>query len=366
MTFTYSVQWAQNRPDEVQTKGEVTLETAIDYFQQFPWTEQAEIVVQRTNDSITSTPPTLIFTNAKNEHLAIYPANGNGFHVSYETATHFSDIYISNDFTKNPEGNTVEALIEYFFNDCIASTLILSEKPTENFEEMPFKSYLFNSQSTKKTKYLWPLVLSIGLLVVFLYFLVDYSVYHGTIIGNGFYLLATPFIISLPTIFLYIHYFLADKYKTLEINTRSEQIIITDRKKTVHIHRKDIQECTVIFVANRRLFWSDFQYLRIKINDTTSFIITCLIADPEEIIGLLKVNYKKTNVFLPVLSKGTLTEKEMVQRKERFQKQKDEFLKVFGSYETGRLQSIADNPDQYAEYAIAAAKELLQKRDHSK
>jgi hypothetical protein len=362
MTFTCRIQWADHHPDEAEFKGEVTLETAIDLFRRFPWEKQLEIAGKRADDNLTSTPPTLIFNHAENEKLAIFALEQEGFYVSYETLTHFAEVYVSHDFTKNPAGFTVEEMIEHFFENKIRTILNSAEKT-----EKPAESHCsFDIRSTKKIKFLWPVIISAGLTVLFLYFIIDLSVSHDKLIKESLYILLCPWVISLPSIFLYSLYYFTDKGKKIELNTETKQLTITDKSQYISISKNDIQECTVVANSNGRAFWSNFQYLRIKISETQAFIITSLIVDPDEIVELLQVNYKKDEVFFPVIAYDTLTEKEIAKRRMYYEEQKQEFIEKFSSHKTEKLKVIIENPAEYADYAVAAAKEILQKRNISK
>jgi hypothetical protein len=362
--FTWSIQWVTQHPDEAEQKGEITLDGAIKVFQVFPWDEQLAIIEDRTEAGVTSNSPAIAFANTNDENLTISASDTEGFYIFYQASDYFAEGYLSNAFGKNADGTTVEEVIERYFNSSLDS--ILAFQPNDSAAEPKPMIARYDIRSGSRNGLLWSFVFA-GVMDVFLLItLIADSVNTGIRISveHMAWMLLSPWVFCLPVAFLYLQYFLTDRNKKIEINTETRQLVITNNGKSVVVNRKDIQECVFVHSHNGRTFWSDFQYIRIKTSETTAFVITCLMASPYEIIDLMRVNYRYEKVFFPCVSYDVVTEKEMAKRRLEFEKQKQMFLIDFGGYETERLTEIINTPNKHADYAVAAAKEILQNRIH--
>lgn len=356
----------ESHPNDTECKGDTVLETAINSFQEFPWKEQLKIAAKRAENGITSSSPELIYANEKNEKLIVSASKRDGFHVFYETQIHTSEIFVSHDFIKNPSGLAVEEVIKWFFDNRMNAIPMIANNSSEDMGQSAVLIHFFDIRSSGKGKFLRPLLMIAAIICFCLVLIVYQSVQYGVIVKNIYFVFCLPLLMALPVAFLHIHYFFADRDKKIEVDATTERIIIIDKGETVVVNKKDILECAIVFNPNGRAWWSDYSYVRIKISESKSFVITSLIIDPYEFVELLQVNYKENEVFFPVITYKTLTEKEIDKRKESYEEQKKEFLEEFSRCETKKLKVIIEKPDEYADYAVAAAKEIIKGRDGSK
>lgn len=358
MIFSYSIQWASNHPDEAEEKGEITLEKAIDFFQVFPWADQLQIYNKLSENNYHSACPSLNFCNTKQEKLVII-ALKQGFHVLYESPVYTSEIYVADDYLFNPEGITVEEIIELFFTNKIENITKLTPKE-DNSSSL---NHSFDISSTSKITFLRPCIIAFGFsfLTSLLFINHDPSVSSSLILL--IFLLPLP--ISLVVIGFYFHYFFTDRYKKIIVKPETKQLFILNNGKTNIIHKKDIQEYSIVFTNNPRIPWSSFRYARIKTINNESFIVTCLLVDPMELNNLLKIAYKKDQHLFPIIVSKTLSSKEIEKRKKRYESQKQEFIEQLFPVESDRLNKIIQNPIKYADYAVEAAKDVLQKRNNN-
>ena len=62
------------------------------------------------------------------------------------------------------------------------------------------------------------------------------------------------------------------------------------------------------------------------------------------------------------MTHDTATEKQLLKRNREFERRKREFLQHFAGYQTEKPREIAASQDKYADYAVAAAEEILSSR----
>lgn len=303
MTFTCNIQKVDFFIDQVEERGLVNLDQAINVFQSFPFDDQLKEARER---ELTSCLPTVTFKSADGKTLSIWAEDDKGFSFYYDNGKQISNFYLSNDFEKNPQGLAAEEFIDLFFNETIEQELDLIDKEEENDEEeIPAivkkasnsKIVSFSFGDTVKYKlYLWTLPwLALALFI----FKVDAE--KNFELGWGMHLLFAFF--WLPSTIIHLSYWLKNSGAVVSINTKTKTITYEKDGHQIEFTRDDIHLCEINETRSYKAAWNGYRYIWFVLKDKRQVVITNFITEPENIINALKPNYKvdkRTIPFLPI------------------------------------------------------------------
>lgn len=305
MKFSYSIQKVSFYVDQFEEKGDVTLKKAIHVFQNFPFSEQLEEEGKR---EMTSCWPKIEFRSENGKLLSIWAEHKDGFYIHYSNGDKVSDIEISYDFEKNPDGMEVEDFIELFFKQEIEETLVLKEKetredylfdkdiPMEKSIQDPIQTYSFNETPSFYHLH-WAIV----------WFVLTLFWFEANITKDGDleWLILLMTFIWLPNFILHITYWSFSKGTQISIDAINKSIEIERNGFTKKFNRMDIQKCELHEArSSRAKAMGDYRYLLIELNDKSKIVVTNFVTEPENILEPLKLNYEvigRTFVFLPKL-----------------------------------------------------------------
>lgn len=356
MKLDLELQYAEFHPDQVHKIGEADLEQTLKVIYSFPWDREFEKIEKRTKEDLTSTVPSISIKNKSNELLTISARNKNNFIAELITPTHHGELMVSNNSFENKQGLSIEIIVERFYKGTANKVFKLKKSvPSRND----------NSTVYKLRDY--PIFISAliaGILLLILIF--DF-------ISNGFTLKALPAIYFVGFIILFLgletvltlQYIIADWGK--EISFGQDRLIIKQKGNEFEIKKNDIDQ--VVIVGNdkaRRM--KSYKYARIKTKDDKVFVVTSFTVEPIQlIVNKLRINYKEESVFLPLIRLGLLSEKqrkiEILKNKKFREKKKIEFIENFKNYDDSKLKEIIRSKENYADYAVDAASELLKNRE---
>jgi hypothetical protein len=305
MTFTCNIQKVDFFIDQIEEKGQVNLDQAIDIFQNFPFDDQLKEASKR---ELMSSLPTVTFKSEDGSTLSIWAENDKGFSFHYDNGKQCSNFYLSNNFEENPQGIAAEEFIELFFKKTIEQELDLIEIEEENNEdedEIPethkkaSKSNIvtFSFSDTVKYKlYLWTLPwLGLALLL----FKVDAE--HNFEMGWGAHLLFAFF--WLPSTIIHLSYWLRNNGAVVSINTSTKTITYEKDGQQIKFTRNDIHHCEINETRSYNAAWINYRYIWFVLKDKRQVVITNFITEPENIIDALKPHFKvdkRTIPFLPI------------------------------------------------------------------
>jgi hypothetical protein len=292
LKFTYNIQKIDFFIDQVEEKGSVFLEEAIEAFINFPFSEQLK---DSEKYEMTMCLPTISFKSNDGKTLGIWAENGDGFFLHYDNGSHISDFFISNDITVNKSGIDVVEFIESFFNETIEKSLNLVEKKELKSNES--KTITFSFNDTKKYKHLF---------FTFVFFLIALSTLIYDIRNDfriGFYIHLLFTIFWLPGLIIHISYWLKNKNVKVIINQSEKTIEYIKGNQRIKFNRNEIHLCEINEARSVSAPWNSYRYLWIVLNNQKNIVITNFITEPELIIDSLKLNYKtdkRTAPFLPI------------------------------------------------------------------
>ncbi|NBW36212.1 MAG: hypothetical protein EBR30_14560 [Cytophagia bacterium] len=350
MRLDLELQYVEFNLDQVEKTGPVDLNQALQIIQSYPWDREFQKIEERTNENLTSTVPNITIKNKDKETLIISARDKESFIIEFQTPTHRAERMIPVNFYDNPQGLTINDIVEKFYKRTAKTEFKLKRVvPTRTTESNVYKLRDY------------PIFISIfitGLLTLILVF--DFW-------ANGLTSEALPAIYFVGLILLAIgfsaivtiNYLMNDWGK--EISFESDSIKIRQRGKEVKIKRSDIIEIVIVENENHRSL-KYYKYARIKTTNNKAFIVTSLIMQPIDLVSKLKVNHREESVFLPIVKLDIQSEKEKKKIKLKREKMKMEFLDKYKDYDDSKLRQIISDKRKYADYAIDAANEILEKR----
>ena len=354
METLFGYQYVNFDPEQVEKSGsKIGLEKAISLFQSFPWDEQFAKASAREELKLSSVLPGIYFYKSEKHFLSIYAQDNDGFIIHYEKDNYCDDLFISNNIFGKPENLTVEGIIESFYSDSIESLINVFPKK----KEYPEKKCLFEINYRKSKTFRPLLFLLIPLVMVF------QGVLESKVFIVSFALVeAVILIFILPNLLLNFSYWKNDSDQSILIDSENNSIEIKKGTCLNKISKHEIVACDFVHVPYSQRGWNEYSYLRLKTTDKT-FIVTHFTVDPVELLNLLKIHFKDVEVFYPSLDYEIVSEKEQERIRKTFENRKKEFLDRYSDYPNGKLIEIINDPSKYADYAIAAAKEILGKRN---
>jgi hypothetical protein len=291
MKFTCYIQKVDFFIDQMEDKGEVNLEKAIEIFQNFPFDLQLK---EARNRELTYRFPTVFFKSSDGKGLGIWKVDFDGFYIYYDNNNQVLNFFLSNNFEKNPKGLLVEEFIEYFFHQVIedklslVNTVIVEKEKT--FEEKVL-SFSFNASENFKS-YFWTL----PILIIYIFLSIADAMTKFDMSWT-FHLL---FIFMwLPTTLMHISYWLINYNAIVTIDSEEKTLTFKNDNKHVSFKREDIHYCELVEVDTVRIPWKFYRYLLFELKDKRKIIITSFITEPENILNALKPNYKVVTKFLP-------------------------------------------------------------------
>lgn len=351
MKVTFGYQYADFDPDKIlKHDGLVDLDKAIHLFHNYPWEKQFEIISKRLDSNISSSYPTIYFYKSETHFLSISASSEQGFLIHYQMDNKFGELFISNDILERPQGISVETIINDFLCDKLQDFLELTDydiKPTETVHfELRYS----------KVKIYRPLLWT---LAPFIYLLFDYDpiqIIPVILIMSGIIFIAT-----IPRVHLNYTYWKNDFGQQMTYNPNNRTLMIDQKGKKTEISKTLIKSCDYVHTRPLQRAFKEFSYLRIKTENDT-FIVTHLTTNTEELLNLLSINFNDIEVFYPKIDFKIESEKERKKRIDFYEKKRAEFLKTYVNWETKRLEEVISKTDQYADYAISAALEILESR----
>ncbi|NEM98945.1 hypothetical protein [Pontibacter burrus] len=201
------------------------------------------------------------------------------------------------------------------------------------------------------------------LFLLILPFILGYSAYAypgnlgTTLIFSG--MLMLPYI--LPELYLNYQYWKNDYNQVLTIDLSKREVEITKGDTTARFSVEEVVSCDFINVRPGTRIYRDHAYLRIKTLDE-NYIITHLTVRPEVLLGELRLSFNDYDVFFPNLDYEKISSKQKAKNQAYFEGKKHEFLKRYDALQESELEEILKDRGRYADYAVEAAFEILNKR----
>lgn len=165
----------------------------------------------------------------------------------------------------------------------------------------------------------------------------------------------------LPILYLNYQYRRNDVDQIVTVDTSQGVVEIGKGTQSFQFVISDIVACDFVNVRPFQKIHREYAYLRIKTASDT-FIITHFTVKPEELLSRLRIPYEDIEVFFPSLDYERLSQKQKEKNQAYFDSKKKEFLERYSGFQSFELEEIVKERGQYADYAVAAAYEILSSR----
>lgn len=165
----------------------------------------------------------------------------------------------------------------------------------------------------------------------------------------------------LPILYFNYQYWRNDVDQTVTVDLKDKTVEITKGSATAAFSVKEVVTCDFINVRPGTVVCRDHAYLRIKTSDDT-FVITHLTVRPEILLDELGLPYNDVVVFIPSLDYEMISLRQQAKNQVYFEKRKKEFLDRYSSSEDRELEEVIKDRGRYADYAVAAAIEVVSSR----
>jgi hypothetical protein len=296
--FTYSIQKVDFFVDQVEDKGDIDLDGAIDAFQNFPFPEQLKQARER---ELTSCLPTISFKSDDGRTLAIWAEDDKGFSLQYDNGTKASVFFLSNNFYETKDSPMVEDYIIQFFSGTIEQSIELEDINTEykkhsldSAAEKPLVTFSFND-TNKIKKYVWTIAYFLLAMLLLITDIQKKEIVWGFQIVFSFF--------WLPGTIVHVSYWFKNKNATITVDSTAKTLKYEKNGQKVKFNRNEILVCELNEPRSGGGPWGNYCYLWFILKDNRKIVITNFITEPENIIKLLKLNYrtdKRTIPFLPI------------------------------------------------------------------
>ena len=292
MKNRYLTQKSDSFVDEFKDNGFVSLEEAIYFFQTYPFVEELKETKKNEGQNRFSK---IVFQSDNNQKLSIWIENNEGTFLYYENEKQFAQFFISKNCNENIEGLNVEYFINLFFKNNIEEKLNLKNIPPN----LKVKKELitFSFENSKKLNTLYNSIPWFIISVVFLFY--DYQSKFGMVI----YAHITLSLFWLPSLFLFLSYWLINKNAIVKIDSFENIISYQKDNKKIMFNRNEIDKCILNEEesTSNRSNTKKFSYLHITLFNKEEIIITNFITEPRTIINLLNLNYKVNDRLMSIL-----------------------------------------------------------------
>jgi len=299
MKFYWKTKRIESFQDEFEEKGLINCEQAVSIFQTYPWEEN---VKKSLNDGISYSLPTIVFYNEKNEQLEIGTTDLSSFDLFFFNTSHYAQLRISNDFSLNPEGVSVEDFIELFFNGEMQEKVHLEPIPLNETiileNELNVIEYDFNKNSFLKIKISFSIFFFINIFSFFFFF--NNEIYSKNL-SIALILHIIILLFWLPSIYLFYTYYIKNNNAILKVDSKLNTIEYADRKQNLKFNKRDINFCILFRKVGKESIIHDFKYLRIDLKNGESIWITSLLGNVEKIIESLNLRCKINDSIIPMI-----------------------------------------------------------------
>ncbi|MCC6372992.1 MAG: hypothetical protein IT236_18460 [Bacteroidia bacterium] len=299
MEHTWQTQSHTSFSDEFVSKGAISRESAIEAFQTFDW-ENEIAGYKKSNDK--STTPKIIFNAGNQCQLIIEATNELGYNLSYSNfASHkLAEIYVSNDFEKNPV--TVEELIDLFFEGNIEPELKLSDLViTETANELQNNESTHNNVVFNYSKNHFRFFSPRAFLWLVLALVYARLMYLKTLAIPVFSALVLVLIFLMP-VFIHLQYLFKNYAARVMIDKDNHELSFIKGGKEIRFNRSDIFRCQYTIGKHSTLSTThNYSYVWFILNDGRYICITCFVAKAEELLAAINCKYEIKYRLLPFL-----------------------------------------------------------------
>lgn len=298
MKITYALQKSDEIYSAPEEKGAIDLDTALQLFENFT---AMKFFPDKIEGILDSNVISIIFTDENKRTLKLSATNNKGVSVSFENSKEFFQLFLPNLFEGREPEYYAEDFIEFFFNSEIENKVNLTSKDVlDTFYEvnplkkpLPGSSHSFSSSGRKNYKKL--------------YFTLPFLIFSLLILRVGFvhgfegmlYVQIFFGILWVPGIILHLSYGI--KNNNAEVFIKDSTCTYEKNGKTITFKRSDIYNYDINESKKSSAPWGAYRYFWVVLHDRQQIVITNFVAEPEEILDALGLEYKVDEHMIPFL-----------------------------------------------------------------
>lgn len=354
MRVSWGYQFVDSYPDERQELGQATEAEALAVLNAFPWAEQLRQLTARRRAGLTSTLPGLWLRRA-DETLQLTAPDSSTFLVEYRQGGRLRARSLSLNW--HDDHPLPDEPLRAFFAGTLARWAYW-EAGEET--EAPAPRLLHYASSGRLP---WRLMRRALVRVVGAWLLVGLLALYAPI-GWPWLLLAGLFVPLMQWVEVgpqWQHARLAAGQR-VAVDPQAHRLTLHDRYGELTFGREQVRECVIVQTRAGRYFRRPGAYVAFILDSGQVCVIPSLTAPATTLADALNVHYRLE------LGSGFIYHRrrsaaELAAQRQQVRQLTAEFQQRFAHYSTTELRAIVAQPEHYARHAVAAAAELLRRRD---
>jgi hypothetical protein len=294
----------------------------------------------------------LRFEFNKRYYVEVAHASGKGFYVYCRHEQHSFETLVPYDGVQT--GFTIEEFLTDFWDHRV--------RQKYNFDEEPeMRNADFTATASLPLRVFFPLVFFV---MPLLFLAIDGKGFAG----NTGPLLKTELwvLIALaPYWILFVQYYAYTRNRTLRISQKEKLITMEQNGETIAIRFPEITRARIISNegGHRRPLYGTWAYLRIEAGPQKRIIVTDLLVEElNRISEMLPGEVKREPSLYPLIRQQKKSDKEVAEEKASLIEKSAEFEERWKNKSSKELEEVIKNADQYADFAVDAARRMLKRK----
>ena len=332
------------------------LDNAITFFNEFDWRKEFEEIEKREEKNLTSSYPAFVLQNTDiNERLSIIGTQRDEYEIIYEKNGKIGFEYISEDITKNPNGNSVQDIIIALFEQELEGKDEFQEE--EIRKEIEIGKY-------NPLRYLSPILAFFFPIILFtiLYLLADDK---KELFDVLFYVFGFLTLLNSPFIIILLQYLSKPKVKSIILQNDTKSLQINYLDSNLLIKKKDIHQISYTYCDNGRIPWNSYASISIILKNKEQHYLTTITFTREElefILEMISMHTYRFETSFQLLRTKDYSEKNKIYSQNIVDGKDLEVL--YAEYSNEKLKEIIENKEDYQPIAYeVASKEMARRKD---
>ena len=352
MKITFGYQLSDFDP-EISEKKELDLDAkdAVELYKNFSWDEEFETLAERVENGLQHTMPSIQFFKSDKEFLSISASSHSHYEILYLKDEQLKNVTIAENEIEPTKTQSVELFITAFFENRLSEVLNYNQLGLD--ETTPIELKINYKQSKLYRPFL---LLAIPAIMLFLK---GVDAQLGFVFFFG--MTSLIFIALIPRLLLNRAYWNNDVGQVFRFDPKTKMVTMVKNQVSISFPKSEIQDCEHVI---SRSSVSDFEYLKFRWNEH-HFVVTFLTLEPTLLLKILNIPFEKYEMIYPKLITSNQAEKERKRQQSSYEKSLSEFLTTYEAWENEKLEEVISKPDYYANYAVEAAKQIIEKRKSS-
>ncbi len=289
----------------------------------------------------------LRFEFNKRYYVEVAHARSEGFFLNCFHEQHSFETLVPYDGVKT--GFTIEEFLDDFWNHRV--------RQKYNFDE---NEEIRNANFTAKFRFplrtLFPVLFFV---LPFAFYLFEDKTFNPQATKK---ILMIMFAVSTPYWILFFQYLFYSRNAELNISSGEKLVIMKRGGKEIAVRFSEITQIRIIRNQEKPIL-GQWSYMRIVAGPQKRIIVTDLLHEElEKIAELIGVEPFQEPSFYPFILQKKKSAEDVAEEKEEMVEKANEMAQRWKNKSKEELEAIIDRNDEYADYAIEAAKQLLKQK----